>query len=57
MFNVPLKGGRAADRRARGKLRSRGIIGHLAKPQQIQHDDAALHVSRDEGSSGFLGRF
>ena len=56
MTDVSLKSLGTADRSWRGKLRACRIICNSAKPQQVQHNDAAGDPARYKCLPQFLGR-
>jgi len=56
MTDVSLKSLGTADRRWRGKLRACRIICNSAKPQQVQHNDAACDPARYKCLPQFLSR-
>jgi hypothetical protein len=57
MGHVAFKGLRAANRRWRGKVWMRRIVGKVAQPQQIEHHDIADDAAHEECAPGVLRGF
>lgn len=56
MADVAVIGDAAGDRLRGSRRRGRGVVGHLAEPQQVQHRDRAFDAALDEPACVLIRR-